>query len=100
MSMGSIIMQAADERVLQRDAVVMIHDGYEGFFGIPKSFEAWGEFSKKTRKRMYEIYEKRSGKNKQFWEDKCSRDYILTARDAVAIGLADRIQEKQHESSD
>lgn len=93
MSMGSIILQAADERVMLPSATLMVHDGYEGFFGVPKSFEAWGAESKRCRKLMYEIYAERSGKPSSFWEKKCSADFILPATDAVELGLADRVDE-------
>ena len=92
MSMGSIIMQAADERVLTPETTVMVHDGYEGFFGTPKSFEAWARESQRCRKRMYEIYAERSGRPVSFWEKKCGSDFILTAAQAVEMGLADRVE--------
>lgn len=91
MSMGSIILQAADERVLHPNATVMIHDGVDSFEGLPKSFEAWAGQSKKLRKKMYEIYADRSHKPILYWERKCSSDYILDAHEAVSEGLADRV---------
>lgn len=93
MSMGSIIMQAADERVMTAEATMMVHDGYEGFIGIPKSFEAWGVESKRTRKRMYDIYAERSGQPPSYWERKCASDFILHAKEALENGLIDRIEE-------
>jgi ATP-dependent Clp protease protease subunit len=92
MSMGSVILQAADERVLTREAVVMVHDGYEGFIGIPKSFESWGRESKRVRERMYEIYAERSGRPPEYWEEVCSKDTFMTSHQAVAEGLADRVE--------
>jgi len=99
-SMGSVILQAGDERILAPDCDVMIHDGKDGFEGDAKSFENWAEHSKVIRKRMYEIYLQRikekhpNGK----WglkkiEELCSHDKILTAQEAVDLGLADSIFE-------
>jgi ATP-dependent Clp protease, protease subunit len=91
MSMGSIILQAADDRILHPNAWVMVHDGTDGFAGTPKSFEAWAVHSKKIRKKMYEIYAERSGKPASYWEKKCANDYILSAVEAVEEGLADSV---------
>lgn len=91
MSMGAIILQAADERLMQPNATLMVHDGSEVFQGQARNFEAWGEQSKNLRNRMYEIYAKRSGQTVQYWKRKCASDFILTAEEAVAEGLADKI---------
>jgi len=60
----------------------MIHDGYDGFTGIPKSFESWGEESKFIRHRMYQIYyEKMKIANPKITlkkiEELCSHDRIF-----------------------
>jgi ATP-dependent Clp protease protease subunit len=91
MSMASIILQAADERLLHPNATFMIHDGQDGYVGIPKSFEAWADYSKMIRKKMYKIYAEKSGKSVSFWEKKCVADFILNAEETVAMGLADKV---------
>lgn len=91
MSMGSVILQAADERLLTPGTEVMIHDGAEGFLGETRSFEAWGEFAKKRRKQMYQIYASKSNKPESFWARKCAHDCPMTAEEAVKLGLADRV---------
>ena len=92
MSMGSIILQAADTRVIHPNATMMIHDGYETRVGdIPQTFENWAAYSKVTRQKMYEIYSKRSGRPVSFWRKKCAADSILTAQQAKEIGLVDKI---------
>lgn len=92
MSMGSVILQAADERVLMPNATVMVHDGYDGYIGVPKSMEAYAEQSKKIRQVMYDIYAERSGKPATFWEKRCVNDFWLSAEEAVEIGLADSVE--------
>jgi len=62
MSMGSIILQAGDKRILHKHTTIMIHDGTEEFGGNVRSFAAWGEFSKIQLQQMYNIYAERSGK--------------------------------------
>lgn len=95
-SMGSIIMQAGDKRLMTENAYMMIHDGSDGYDGNTKSFEAWAKFSKITRYRMYNIYfEKMKRKNKKITlqeiELMCAHDKIFTAEEAVKVGLADKI---------
>lgn len=91
MSMATIILQAGDERLVYPNATFMVHDGSDSFLGEAKSFESWGEESKRLRNRMYEIYAKATKKPAIFWKKKCAVDFILTAEQAVELGLADRI---------
>lgn len=98
MSMGSIIVQACDSRIVAPHCTFMIHDGFEGLNGTCKSVEAWAKYASKMRKRMYEIYFSRMRSSKpritmQKIEDLCSHDTIYTAEEAVNQGLADWILE-------
>jgi ATP-dependent protease ClpP protease subunit len=93
-SMGSIILQAFDTRIITPNSVVMIHDGEDSITGTPKSVEAWGKQSKKIRERTYEIYFARMKATKpritlKKIEEMCSHDTIFTAKEAVDNGLAD-----------
>jgi len=95
-SMASVIIQSAYERLLMPHSLFMIHDGFDGYVGDSKSFEAWGKKAEDIRKTMYEIYYncmKKTNKKitlKQI-ENMCSHDTILTAEEAVKVGLADSI---------
>ncbi len=92
MSMGSIILQAADSRLIYPNATIMVHDGYETRVGdIPQTFVNWADFSKKMRSVMYRIYSERSGRKPSFWRQKCRADLILTAKEAKDLGLVDAI---------
>jgi ATP-dependent protease ClpP protease subunit len=55
-SMGSVILQAGDERLLSKHSSMMIHDGNEGMEKDAKSYEAWGRHSGVVRRQMYDIY--------------------------------------------
>lgn len=95
-SMGSIIFQAAYKRILMPNATIMIHDGSDGYIGDAKSYESWAEFSKHVRKTMYQIYynnmkKKRKKITLKDIEDLCSHDTWFTAKDAVRMGLADKV---------
>ena len=92
MSMGSIILQAADNRIIYPNATVMVHDGYETRVDdIPRTFQNWAEYSKKSQRVMYNIYAERSGRSAAFWRKKCAADLILTAQEAKELGLVDSI---------
>jgi ATP-dependent Clp protease protease subunit len=91
MSMGSIILQAATQRIVHKNATIMIHDGTEYFEGKPRDLESWANHGKNMRGKIYEIYAERSGKSPKYWEDKCTHDFILSAEQAVKEKLADTI---------
>ena len=98
-SMGSIILQAGDRRIITKHTFMMIHDGNDGYEGTPKSFEAWGENSKVTRLQCYKIYREQMRKKnpkitlKQI-ENLCSHDTIFDAEQCVEKGLADQIMDE------
>jgi len=98
MSMGSIILQAADTRIIAEDCTLMLHDGEESLSGSVKTVEAWARHSKKIRERMYGIYYQRiKAKKKRITikkvEEMCVHDHILNAQESVNLGLADSIME-------
>lgn len=95
-SMGSVIMQAGDKRVLTEHSKFMLHDGLSGYWADCKSSENWADESKNVRKEMYEIfYQQMKKKDKKITlkkiEDICSHDTIINAEKAVEIGLADEV---------
>jgi ATP-dependent Clp protease protease subunit len=91
MSMGSLILQAADHRVIYPNATVMVHDGSWNVEDTVQSFHNWAEFSKKAQQQMYGIYAGRSGRPPSFWKKKCAADLILSAKEAKELGLVDEI---------
>ncbi len=98
-SMGSLILQAGDNRVLGVHSVLMIHDGSEHLESDCKSVEAWVDYGKITRKLAYQVYlDKMRIKKPKFTlkqvEALCSHDQIFTPRKAIEYGLADRVLEK------
>jgi ATP-dependent Clp endopeptidase proteolytic subunit ClpP len=91
MSMGSVILQAADRRVLHPNCRFMIHDGGDGYSGHARNFEAWGRESTKIRREMYRIYAERSGKPVGYWAKRCVVDWMMSAEEALREGLADEV---------
>lgn len=96
MSMGSIIIQACDSRIVAPHCTFMVHDGFESIQGTCKTVEAWAKHIPKLRKRMYEIYHNRMRQAKpritmEKIETMCSHDCIFTADESVKNGLSDWI---------
>lgn len=92
MSMGSIVIQAADRRIMYPNATMMVHDGTFSQGSLPPaSFQNWADHFKKIQPIMYRIYAERSGRSTGFWRRKCSADLILSAKEALELGLVDEI---------
>ena len=91
MSMGSVILQAADKRYIYPNATLMIHDGDENLHGTARSVLNWSKTIEQSLNDMYKIYAERSGKTVAFWRKKCANDFIMTAQEALELGLVDEI---------
>ena len=98
MSMGTLILQAADKRVLSKNAIFMIHHGYDSHDNHVKTIRNWVKFGEKLDKRLNDIYyQKIIEKQPDFTKTKLDKmldfDTILFADEAVAMGLADEVEE-------
>jgi ATP-dependent Clp protease protease subunit len=96
MSMGSLILQAGDERLLYPNATVMIHNGEVSRQGSPKTVENWAAYDRKMDKIHEDIYLSRIKlKKPRFTREQLQKmlehDTILSASQAINIGLADSI---------
>ena len=102
-SMGTVILQAGDERCLYPRSFMMIHSGQQTISGHPKSNESWLNLYKDLDNICYEIYlEKINGRQREKKKRKykineltnlLDFDKILLPTEAIALGLADRIME-------
>lgn len=90
-SSATVIFQAASERIITPNCIFLVHDGTESYDGDAKSFESWGELSKKSRQKMYEIYSKASGKSIDFWKTECTKDTLYFGQEIIDAGLADKV---------
>lgn len=93
MSGASIILQAADERVMSKHTTMMIHYGTRYFSGNVQEFQSWSKDSDRMSKIIVDIYTKKmKGKNKkQVIHDMLLTDTILSSSDALKLGLIDEI---------
>jgi ATP-dependent protease ClpP protease subunit len=95
-SAGSVILQAADLRVISPSCIFLIHDGTTELSDHTRNVETQAEQSKLDRKRMYEIYQDKMGKKdpkitiKQI-EKLCTIDKIYSPQETIDVGLADEL---------
>ena len=106
-SMSSIILQAADKRIMMPNSYFMSHYGSSGNSGNYLDTQNWAKFEEKILDTMLDIYTARSQRGKYFkdkfttvTEEKVKRflkrklkdgDWYLTAHEAVYYGLADNV---------
>ena len=95
-SMGSVIFQAGNTRLMYPNTRMMVHDGSDGYIGDAKSYENWAKDSKRVRETMYKIYyDHMKKKNKELKisdvEKLCEHDTILTSKECLKLGLTDGV---------
>lgn len=97
MSMGAVILQAADARVMAPNSRFMIHYGYMGMNSThAKIFKQWADESERLNVEMENIFlEKIQKIHPDFTRNKLKKlldyDTILTAQETIDLGLADSI---------
>lgn len=100
-SMGCIILQAADERILMPHAIVMFHMGYESHGdNHPEIVRKWVKFNEKYAVALDAILMERIREKHPRFKGKTFKemnlfDTILTAQEAVELGLADKVFENE-----
>jgi ATP-dependent protease ClpP protease subunit len=103
-SMSSLILQAADKRVMMPHAVFMFHEGTLGMSGTVKQFRTEMEQENIRQKQMLDIYIdsiKKQGSMKDKKEETIRKwlidqmnkkeDVFLSAQQAVELGFADEV---------
>jgi ATP-dependent Clp protease protease subunit len=93
--MGSFILMAgqAGQRVSLPNARIMVHQPSGGFQGKASDIERHAEDIIKTKRRLNELYAKHCGRTYEEVEQTLDRDYFMTAEEAKAWGLIDRVEE-------
>lgn len=104
MSMGSVILQSADERVLSPNCMIMFHDGVSSSVvsnhaEAANSSRFFEQYGKRLDDILYaRILEKRSKDNhapmsRKAFDMMCLKGKYMFAEEAVELGLADRIDD-------
>jgi ATP-dependent Clp protease protease subunit len=96
-SMGSLLAQAgtAGKRFILPNARHMIHQPLGGMQGQASDVEIQANELVRWKKVLTEIYVKHTGRSYQELEKDMDRDNFMTASEAVAYGLVDRIIENR-----
>jgi ATP-dependent Clp protease protease subunit len=92
-SMGSFLLSSGTKgkRFLLPHAKVMIHQPSSGTRGKVSDMEIDFKESMKTRDLLNKIYADNTGQKLSKIEKDMDRDYWMTAEEAVAYGLADKV---------
>ena len=103
-SMSSLILQAADKRVMMPNSCFMFHDGTYAIDGTVKQVRSNLDFDKRTEATMLNIYAEKMTLSGEFKDQPLSRikkwlryqmdkkeDVFLTAQDSIKYGFADEI---------
>ncbi len=91
-SMGGVLLQAGTERLLGRNAFVLVHEVRGGAIGTSSSLGDTVEFIGRLEERLLEILAERSALTAaQIRERWGRRDWWLTAQEAVDLGFADAV---------
>lgn len=103
MSAGSIILQAADDRVMAPHSSQMIHYGTWSFSGHSKTGQKWAkDFEKgdEWMERMYldRIHQKIPDFNLKRLKSMLNHDTFLSPQESVALGLADKVLGEDNEN--
>lgn len=102
-SMATVVLQAADERILTPNSFLMLHWGSQTISGHPKSNENWLKLYKELDRKCNEIYlekinnRQKEKKKKQLKIEELEKmldfDTVLLPKKVVQLGLADSILE-------
>lgn len=91
-SMGAVILQAGDTRIMRRHATMMLHDGAVGLEDVARNVEAQSRESARCRKLLYRTLADRTGRTERYFRQRMTHDWYLTAAQAVKEGLADTVE--------
>ena len=91
-SMGGILLQAGDERVIGKNSHVLIHEISTSSIGKLSEIEDEAAFAKQLSDQLVEILAERSTMTAQQIKRKWRKmDWWLSAQESVDLGFADRI---------
>lgn len=95
-SMGSLLLMAGapGKRSALPNSRIMIHQPSAGFQGQASDIEIHAREIGKVKRTLNEIYAKHTGRKIDLIEKDMDRDNFMTAQEAVAYGLIDKVVER------
>jgi ATP-dependent Clp protease protease subunit len=96
-SMGSLLLAGGEKgmRVALPNARIMVHQPSGGYRGPASDIERHAEDILMTKKRLNDIYVKHTGQTYDVIEKTLDRDHFMTAEQAQAFGIVDRVFERR-----
>ncbi len=96
-SMGSLLLAAGEAgmRYAVPNARIMVHQPSGGFQGQASDILRHAEDIMKIKRRLNEIYVKHTGRDYDTIEKTLDRDHFMTADEAAAFGLVDKVVDKR-----
>jgi ATP-dependent Clp protease protease subunit len=92
MSAGVLILQAGTERALTPNCRVMLHPGHaQTGFDLDENVLRQAKELKGETRKMYQLIAQRMGKTISEMEKEFGFDTYISAKQAVKLGLADRV---------
>ena len=101
-SMAALLLAAGekDMRFATPNSRVMVHQPSGGFRGVASDIERHAMDILATKKRLNEIYVKHTGQPYETVERTLDRDSFMTASEAQAFGIVDKVFEKRAPATD
>jgi len=92
-SMGSVLLTAGAEgmRFALPNARIMLHQPSGGFQGQASDIQRHADDIMKTKRRLYEIYVKHTGRDYDLIEKTLDRDHFMSADEAKEFGIIDEV---------
>ena len=94
-SSASLIMAGCDERYLDKHTQIMLHKGSGGVSGYDNEtdIQISAKHNTQIAEAMCKILADNSKMSEEYWNAVMDRDLYLTADEAIALGLADKVSE-------
>ena len=101
-SMGSLLLTAGEKgmRFATPNSRIMLHQPSGGFRGVASDIERHALDMLSIKKRLNEIYVKHTGQPYETIERTLDRDSFMTASEAQAFGIVDKVYEKRISPAD
>jgi ATP-dependent Clp protease protease subunit len=101
-SMAALLLAAGEKglRFATPNSRVMVHQPSGGFRGVASDIERHAMDILATKKRLNEIYVKHTGQPYETVERTLDRDSFMTASEAQAFGIVDKVFEKRAPPAD
>ena len=93
-SMGSFLLMAGEpgQRIALPNSRIMVHQGSGGFQGKVSDIERHAKDVLETQLKINELYAKHCGRTVEEVREALDRDNFMSAEEAKAWGLVDRVQ--------